>query len=75
MEGIERHWHKVVEKSRLRYRDLEAFKKSTFPEFTYTTQPAAESIVHTLPQWSILFLLSVVFFVAAHTVFMRKDIG
>jgi len=75
MEGIERHWHKVVEKSRLLYTDREAFKKSTLPEFTYTTQPAAESIVQTLPQWSILFLLSVVFFVAAHTVFMRKDIG
>jgi len=75
MEGVERYWHKVVEKSRLRYRDLEAFKKSTFPEFTYTTQSAAESIVRTLPQWIILFLLSVVFFVAAHTVFMRKDIG
>ena len=74
-EGVERYWHKVVEKSRLRYRDLEAFKKSTFPEFTYTTQSAAESIVRTLPQWIILFLLSVVFFVAAHTVFMRKDIG
>lgn len=75
MEGVERYWHKVVEKSRLRFRDLEAFKKSTFPEFTYTTQSAAESIVRTLPQWSILFLLSVVFFVVAHTVFMRKDIG
>jgi len=75
MEGIERHWHKVVEKSRLLYTDREAFKKSTLPEFAYTTQPAAESIVRTLPQWSILFLLSVVFFVAAHTVFMRKDIG
>jgi len=75
MEGVERHWHKYIERWPLRYTDLEAFKKSTFPEFTYTTQPAAESIVRTLPQWSILFLLSVVFFVAAHTVFMRKDIG
>ncbi len=75
MEGVERHWHKYIERWPLRYTDLEAFKKSTFPEFTYTTQSAAESIVRTLPQWSILFLLSVVFFVAAHTVFMRKDIG
>ena len=75
MEGVERHWHKYIERWPLRYTDIEAFKKSTFPEFTYTTQSAAESIVRTLPQWSILFLLSVVFFVAAHTVFMRKDIG
>ncbi len=75
MEGIERHWHKVVDKSRLLYTDREAFKKFTLPEFAYPTQSAAESIVRTLPQWSILFLLSVVFFVVAHTVFMRKDIG
>ena len=75
MEGVERHWHKYIERWPLRYTDLEAFKKSKLPEFTYRTQSAAESIVRTLPQWSILFLLSVVFFVAAHTVFMRKDIG
>lgn len=75
MEGVERHWHKYIERWPLRYTDREAFKKSKLPEFTYRTQPAAESIVRTLPQWSILFLLSVVFFVAAHAVFMRKDIG
>jgi ABC-type transport system involved in multi-copper enzyme maturation permease subunit len=75
MEGVERHWHKVVDKSRLLYTDREAFKEFTLPEFAYPTQSVAESIARTLPQWSILFLLSVVFFVTAHTVFMRKDIG
>ncbi len=75
MEGVEQYWYKYLERWGLRYTDVEAFKKFKLPEFSYTTQSAAECIVQTLPQWSILFLLSVVFFVVAHTVFMRKDIG
>jgi ABC-type transport system involved in multi-copper enzyme maturation permease subunit len=75
MEGVERHWHKYLELWALLYTDREAFKESKRPEFTYTTQSAAECIVQTLPQWILLFLLSVVFFVTAHAVFMRKDIG
>jgi hypothetical protein len=75
MEGVERYWYRYLERWALRFTDLEAFKKFKLPEFTYTTKSTADSIVSTLPQWMILFLLSVVFFVAAHTVFMRKDIG
>jgi len=75
MEGVERHWHKYLELWALLYTDREAYRESKHPEFTYTTQLAAECIVQTLPHWSLLFLLSVVFFVAAHAIFMRKDIG
>lgn len=75
MEGVERYWHKVVEKSGLLYTDFEAYKEFKLPEFTYTTRSVTESIVCMLLQWIILFLLSIVFFVAAHTVFMKKDIG
>jgi ABC-type transport system involved in multi-copper enzyme maturation permease subunit len=75
MEGVERHWQKYIERWPLRYTDYEAYRESKLPEFTYTTQSAAESIVQTLHQWIILFLLSVVFFVVAHAAFMKKDIG
>jgi len=75
MEGIERYWYRYLERWALRYTDVEAFKKFKLPEFTYTPQSTAEGIAQTLPQWILLFLLSVVFFVVAHTVFMRKDIG
>jgi ABC-type transport system involved in multi-copper enzyme maturation permease subunit len=75
MEGVERHWHKYIEQWPLRYTDFEAYKKSKLPEFTYIIQTAAQCIAQTLHQWTILFLLSVVFFVTAHTVFMKKDIG
>jgi ABC-type transport system involved in multi-copper enzyme maturation permease subunit len=75
MEGVERHWHKYIERWPLRYTDFEAYRESKLPEFTYTKQSVAENIVQTLHLWIILFLLSVVFFVTAHTVFMKKDIG
>jgi ABC-type transport system involved in multi-copper enzyme maturation permease subunit len=75
MEGVERHWHKYLEQWPLRYTDIEAYKKSKLPEFTYTTQSIAESIVQTLNQWIIMFLLSVIFCVMAHAAFMKKDVG
>jgi ABC-type transport system involved in multi-copper enzyme maturation permease subunit len=75
MDGVERYWHKYLEQWPLRYTDYEAYKKSELPEFTYATQSVAESIVQTLHQWIIMFLLSVTFFVMAHAAFMRKDVG
>jgi len=75
MEGVERHWQKYIERQRLLYTDYKAYRGSELPEFTYARQSTAESIVQTLPQWIILFLLSVVFFVAAHTAFMRTNVG
>jgi len=75
MEGVERHWHKYVERSKLRYTDREASKQYKMPEFMYTSQNAGQNIVSTLAQWIILFLLSVVFFVVAHVVFVRKDVA
>jgi ABC-type transport system involved in multi-copper enzyme maturation permease subunit len=75
MEGVERYWYRYLERPKLRFTDFGAFKKFKLPEFTYTTQSTAENIMGTLPQWSVLFLLSVIFFVAAHMVFMRKNIG
>jgi ABC-type transport system involved in multi-copper enzyme maturation permease subunit len=75
MEGVERHWQKYVERQRLMYTDYKAYQEFKLPEFTYARQSTAESTVQTLPQWIILFLLSVVFFVTAHTVFMRTNVG
>jgi ABC-2 type transport system permease protein len=75
MEGVERHWQKYIERQRLLYTDYKAFREFKLPEFTYARQSTAESIAQTLPQWTILFLLGVIFFVAAHAVFMRTNIG
>ena len=75
IEGVERHWHKYIERFPLLYTDSKAYRESKLPEFTYAAQAATENIAQTLRQWIILFLLSVIFFVTAHTVFMKKDIG
>ncbi|MBN2314197.1 MAG: ABC transporter permease subunit, partial [Sedimentisphaerales bacterium] len=75
MEGVQRHWQKYIEQWPLRYKDYKAYRESKLPEFTYAVQSVTESISQTLHQWTILFLLSVVFFVTAHTIFMKKDIG
>jgi ABC-type transport system involved in multi-copper enzyme maturation permease subunit len=75
MEGVERHWDKYIEQWPLRYTDIKAYRESKLPEFTYATQSAAEGIVQTLHQWIILFLLSVIFFVTAHMVFVKRNIG
>jgi ABC-type transport system involved in multi-copper enzyme maturation permease subunit len=75
MDGVERHWQKYIERRSLRHSDYEAYKKAKLPDFTYPRQSAAECIAQTLHQWIILFLLSVIFFVTAHMVFVRKNIG
>jgi hypothetical protein len=74
MRGVERHWHKTVEKRRLLPTDYKAYKAFKFPEFAYTRQSVAESVVSTLHRWIILFLLAVIFFTMAHTIFLRKDV-
>jgi ABC-2 type transport system permease protein len=74
MEGVERHWYKDTERAKLMYTDYKAYQEYKMPEFTYTTQSVTESIVSTLPQWIVLFLLSAVFFAGAHAVFMKKSI-
>jgi len=75
MEGVERHWQRYIEQWPLRYTDIKAYRESKLPEFKYATQSVAEGIAQTLHQWIILFLLNAIFFVTAHTVFMKKDIG
>jgi ABC-type transport system involved in multi-copper enzyme maturation permease subunit len=74
MEGVKRHWHKSSERYILQFSDHEAYDKSELPEFTYNVQIAVECIAQTLHQWIILFLLSVIFFVTAHMVFIKKNI-
>ncbi len=75
MEGVKRHWQKYIEQRALRYTDRDAYRESKLPEFTYAFQSAAEGIAQTLQQWIILFLMSVIFFVTAHMVFVKKNIG
>jgi ABC-type transport system involved in multi-copper enzyme maturation permease subunit len=75
MEGVRRHWDKYIERWAFRYTDFKQYQEAKLPEFGYVVQSAGECIAQTLHQWVILFLLSVIFFVTAHMVFVKRDIG
>gem|GEM_PF-3676914 len=60
MQGVERSWYKYVERYKLRYTDIEAYRKEKIPEFSYPSESLGKSLVATLPQWLITFLVSMV---------------
>jgi len=74
MEGIERTWYKYVDRFKLRYTNLEAYRKEEFPEFSYISDPIEKNLAVTLPQWIIMFLFSLFFFVLSYVKFLRKDV-
>jgi ABC-type transport system involved in multi-copper enzyme maturation permease subunit len=74
LEGAHRLWLNFVERSKLRYTDEEAYKKSTLPDFTYVSDSPTEAVASVWPLWLILFLFSLIFFALAYTGFLRKDL-
>lgn len=74
MDGIFRHWQKVLERQELRYKDIQAWRKAELPEFSYQPETMANSFVDTLPLCIILFLFSLIFFTLAYVGFLRKDV-
>jgi len=74
MEGVNRLWQKHVERSRLRYTDPEAYKKTVLPDFSYRSDSAVDSLAATWPQGLVLLLFSLILFVLAYTGFLRKDL-
>jgi ABC-type transport system involved in multi-copper enzyme maturation permease subunit len=74
MEGIYRHWQRHIERSKLLYKDREAYVKAQLPDFTYSSESTSRSFVGTLAQWVILFVFGLVFFALAYTAFLKKDV-
>lgn len=74
MEGVYRQWQKLVEKQKLRWTDVEAYRKFEMPYFTYPYETISQSFVSVLFQLVILFLLNLIFFALAYTAFLRKDV-
>ena len=74
MDGVLRHWQELLEKQKLRYKDVQAWRKAKMPDFSYPSETTAHSFVATLPQWVILFLFSLIFFALAYVGFLRKDV-
>jgi ABC-type transport system involved in multi-copper enzyme maturation permease subunit len=74
MNGVERAWQFYIERFKLRYTDVEAYRNTEVPPFTYTSISPAKSFFQSLPQWILLFLFTVVFFLLSYISFLRKDI-
>jgi ABC-type transport system involved in multi-copper enzyme maturation permease subunit len=74
MDGVYRHWQKMTERQKLRYEDTKAYREAKLLEFTYPSEPLSKDFVWTLPQWILLFLFSLIFFVLAYVKFIKKDV-
>ncbi len=74
MDGVYRHWKKHVERSKLRWIDRQAYRKSKLSEFTYKSESVSESLLATLPYLIILFLFSLIFFIFSYLTFLKKDV-
>ena len=74
MEGVYRHWQSLIEKQKLRYVDIKAWRETQLPEFSYLSEPMSESFTSTLPQWILLFLFGLIFFILAYVKFLKKDV-
>lgn len=74
MDGVYRHWQKLTERQKLRYEDLKAYREAKLPEFTYSSESISRNFISTLPQWILLFLFSLIFFILAYVKFLKKDV-
>ncbi len=74
MRGVPDVWRGQVERSKLLYRDVAAFRKAKLPTFNYAPESRAESFGATVPQALELFFLGVIFFMLAYVGFLKKDV-
>jgi len=75
MESIERYWKtKYMDLQMLRFKDLAAYRKAAVPAFEHPAEPTSEAWAATAPQVLVLTLLALIFFAAASTAFIRKDV-
>jgi ABC-type transport system involved in multi-copper enzyme maturation permease subunit len=72
--GVKEAWNKYVELYKLRYSDIEAYRKEKVPEFNYPSESIGQNIVTTLPQCIILCLFCILFFTLGYVNFLRKDV-
>jgi hypothetical protein len=74
MEGVYRHWQRHVELQILYVKHPEERRKTKLPPFSYSPENTTESISGTLLQGSVLFFLTLIYFMLAYTKFLNKDV-
>jgi ABC-type transport system involved in multi-copper enzyme maturation permease subunit len=74
MTGVLPLSHADVERTKLLYKDVRAYRKATVPPFSYVPETLAGSFGAAALQGSILLFFGILFFVLAYTSFLRKDV-
>ena len=75
MASVERYWKtKYMDLQLLRFKDLAAYRNAAVPAFDHPAEGTAAAWAATAPQIVVLALLALIFFAAASTAFIRKDV-
>jgi len=75
MASVERYWKtKYIDLQALAYKDPSAYRKAGVPAFEHPAESAAEAWAATAPQIVVLVLMALIFFAAASTAFLNKDV-
>ncbi|MFC1537516.1 ABC transporter permease subunit [Gemmatimonadota bacterium] len=74
MAALSPFHQQLIERGLLNIRDREAYKKLQPPEFSYSDESIARSLVGVVPGLILLFMFCVIFFVLAYIGFLRKDV-
>jgi ABC-type transport system involved in multi-copper enzyme maturation permease subunit len=73
--SLERYWKtKYMDLQRLRYKNLDAYRKAAVPPFEHPEERTVELWASSIPQAFVLVLLGLIFFAAASNAFLRKDV-
>jgi ABC-type transport system involved in multi-copper enzyme maturation permease subunit len=75
LASVERYCRtKYMDLQMLSIKDLPAYRKAPVPSFDHPAERTAEAWASTAPQIVVLALLALIFFAAASTAFIRKDV-
>jgi ABC-type transport system involved in multi-copper enzyme maturation permease subunit len=74
MREVYRSWQQDVERTKLRYTDLDAYKKAPPIDFRVPVETTAEALAATWAAWLLLAFFALAFFALAYTAFLKKDV-
>jgi ABC-type transport system involved in multi-copper enzyme maturation permease subunit len=74
MREVYRCWQQDVERSKLRYSDIDAYKKAPPIDFRVPVETSAEALAATWLDWLLLASFGLAFFALAYAAFLRKDV-
>ncbi|HMA53087.1 MAG TPA: ABC transporter permease subunit [Acidobacteriota bacterium] len=74
MREVYHFWQQNVERAKLRYVDLEVYKKAPATDFRVPVESTAEAFAATWLAWLLLAFFGLAFFALGYTAFLKKDV-